>query len=220
MYILFGRGERSRSLTSTTKGDIYVHTSEQADCHSSRRNSRRCRFSHDSRKANAQSGDLTVTIGAPLPVPVSIAGSSTISGTVGLAPGASVRIDNTVTNPVPVSNVNDAIQPFQPSNICFGPSGSGGCTVTIFTVPAGKRAVVEYFNGFASFTNAGGQVASVGLRTTVAGLVGFNNLPPTPPAVSNLNGPGAGGGTTGSSVRGFRNNDRGHWYTQHHGELL
>ena len=146
----------------------------------------------NSRKANAQSGDLTVTIGAPLPVPVSITGSSTISGTVGLAPGASVRIDHTVTNPVPVSKVNDAIQPFQPSNICFGPAGSGGCTVTIFTVPAGKRAVVEYFNGFASFTNAGGQVASVGLRTTVAGLVGFNNLPPTPPAVSNLNGPGAG----------------------------
>ena len=71
-----------------------------------------------------------------MPVPVSITGSSTISGTVGLAPGASVRIDHTVTNPVPVNKVNDAIQPFQPSNICFGPAGSGGCTVTIFTVPA------------------------------------------------------------------------------------
>jgi len=64
--------------------------------------------------------------------------------------------------------------------------------VTIFTVPAGKRAVVEYFNGFASFTNAGGQVALVGLRTTVAGQVGLNYLPPTPPAVSNFSAPGAG----------------------------
>jgi hypothetical protein len=145
----------------------------------------------NSRKANAQS-DLTVTIGAPLPVPVSITGSSTISGTVGLAPGASVRIDNTVTDPIRVSNVNDAIQPFQTSNICFGPAGSDGCTVTIFTVPAGKRAVLEYFSGSASYVVAAGQVALVALGTTVAENRVINNIPPTPPAVSNFGAPGAG----------------------------
>jgi hypothetical protein len=66
--------------------------------------------------------------------------------------------------------------------------------VTIFTVPAGKRAVVEYYNGFANFANvvAAGQVALVDLRTTVAGQVGLNYLPPTPPAVSNFSAPGAG----------------------------
>jgi len=167
------------ALTSTTKGETLMN----------------------SREANAQS-DLTVTIEAPLPVPVSITGTSTISGTVGLAPGASVQIDN--TDPVRVSNVNDVIQPFQASNLCYGPAGSGGCTVAIFTVPAGKRAVVEYFNGFANFTDvaAAGQVALVALRTTVAGIPPsqpngaplplLHNLPTTPPAVSNLNAPGAG----------------------------
>jgi hypothetical protein len=148
----------------------------------------------NSRRANAQSGSLRVTIGAPLPVPVSITGSSTISGTVGLASGASVRVNNTVTDPVRVSNVNDAIQPFQASNFCSGTAGTGGCAVTIFTVPAGKRAVVEYYNGSANFANvaAAGQVFLVDLRTTVAGQAHTHYLPPTPPAVSNLTGPGAG----------------------------
>src|SRR5215831_19236684 len=148
----------------------------------------------NSRKANAQGGSLRVTIGAPLPVPVSLTGSNTISGTVGLAPGASLRINNTVTDPVRVRNVNDAIQPFQAEGFCSAPAGVAGCAATIFTVPAGKRAVVEYYNGFANFANvsAAGQVALVGLRTTVAGQVGLNYLPPTPPAVSNFSAPGAG----------------------------
>jgi hypothetical protein len=70
-------------------------------------------------------------------------------------------VNNTVSDPVRVRNVNDAIQPFQATATC---SGSLGCFATIFTVPAGKRAVIEYFSG-------GGNVG-LGATATVELLIG------------------------------------------------
>jgi hypothetical protein len=91
----------------------------------------------NSRSANAQGGaGPTVTIGAPLPLPVTGSVSSTVTGTVGLVSGASVRVNNTVTDPVRVRNVNDAIQPFQASTSCS--SSANFCNSIIFSVPVGS----------------------------------------------------------------------------------
>jgi hypothetical protein len=111
-------------------------------------------------------GGPTVTIDKtqlPLPVQGSLGVSGSVAATqsgtwnvgitgtpnVGLASGASVRIDNTVGDPVRVRNVNDAIQPFQAQATCN--STVNTCTTEIFDVPAGKRAVIEYFSGTANF---------------------------------------------------------------------
>jgi hypothetical protein len=87
---------------------------------------------------------LAVKIVNPIPLPLTGSVTSTVTGTVGLASGASVQVNNTVTDPVRVRNVNDAIQPFQAEKTC---SGTPGCLVQIVSVPAGKRAVIEYFSG-------------------------------------------------------------------------
>ena len=122
-------------------------------------------------------GGLAVNIVNPVPVPVTGSINSTVTGTVGLASGASVRVDNTVTDPVRVRNVNDAIQPFQAQGSCTT-SNSGACSATLFTVPTGKRAVIEYFSGSAIMS--AGQVLSAGLQTIPNGL--HHLVPTTPPA--------------------------------------
>jgi hypothetical protein len=107
----------------------------------------------NSRQASAQNGGPHVTIDSPIPLPVTGSVTSTVTGpvgvtgTVGLASGASVQVNNTVRDPVRVRNVNDAIQPFQATAECNGPVN---CTAAIFSVPAGKRAVIEYFSGSAN----------------------------------------------------------------------
>src|SRR5258705_5523548 len=82
----------------------------------------------------------------PLPVTGSVAVtgavSGTVTGTVGLTPGTSVQIGNTVDIPVRVRNVNDAIQSVQATASCL--TSALGCLPTIYTVPAGKRLVIEY----------------------------------------------------------------------------
>jgi hypothetical protein len=88
----------------------------------------------NSRQASAQDGGPPVTIVSPIPLPVTGSISSSVTGTVSLASGASVRVDNTVSDPVRVRNVNDAIQPFQAEHDCVIPAGKpgGSCSVTIF----------------------------------------------------------------------------------------
>jgi len=113
----------------------------------------------NSRQASAQDGGPHVTIDSPIPLPVTGSVTSTVTGTVGLASGASVRVNNTVTDPVRVRNVNDAIQPFQATTGCNSPAVH--CTATLFNVPAGKRAVIEYFSGALSVGT--GQVAAMAL---------------------------------------------------------
>src|SRR5215472_4536260 len=56
-----------------------------------------------------------------------------VTGTVGLTSGASVRVNNTVTDPVRVRNVNDAIQPFTASGTCSPQPNVFGCTGALFT---------------------------------------------------------------------------------------
>ena len=103
----------------------------------------------NSRQASADDGGPKVTIVSPIPLPV--------------------RVDNEVSDPVRVRNVNDAIQPFQVHGSC---NGTVFCEAfDIFKVPVGKRAVIEYFAGIAS--------------------IGTGQVPLTsPPAIPNLIQPG------------------------------
>jgi hypothetical protein len=146
----------------------------------------------NSRPSVAQAaGGPTVTIDpTQLPLPVTGSITSTVKGTVGLASGttvglasgASVRVNNTVTDPVRIRNVNDAIQPFRAEGDCNGTATATGCGVNIFTVPIGKRAVIEAFSGSAEIE--AGQVAEAQL--SLAELGGLPKdiffVPPTPPS--------------------------------------
>jgi hypothetical protein len=129
---------------------------------------------------------VTNTTASPVPVTgsVSVTGSvtGTVTGTVGLAPGTSVMIDSTVGDPVRVRNVNDAIQPVHASTSCL--ATTIGCLPTIYTVPAGKRLVIEYAS--MSVCILPGQSATLGVTTTTGGKTVTHFLNGTPPAV----GPG------------------------------
>lgn len=137
----------------------------------------------------------------PVPVTgtVTVNGSVTgsVTGTVGLTPGTSVMIDSTVGDPVRVRNVNDAIQPAQASTSCL--ATTIGCLPTIYTVPAGKRLVIEYASMRVCILP--GQSATLGITTTTGGQRVTHYLNGTPPAA----GPGTfaigcNGGSPSSEV--------------------
>jgi len=118
----------------------------------------------NSHQAAAQGppGSMAVNIVNPLPVPVSGAVTSTVTGSVGLASGTSVRVNNTVTDAVWVRTVTDGIEPFQAQGNCAHPGGSlNQCFATIFTPPAGKRAVIEYFSGSSQISSSTSNVLVV-----------------------------------------------------------
>jgi len=54
-----------------------------------------------------------------------------------------VNVINSIKNPVPVSDVNNGQQPFQMTATNFLAKGLSGTAKTIYTVPAGKRLVIE-----------------------------------------------------------------------------
>jgi hypothetical protein len=165
----------------------------------------------NSHQAAAQGppGGMSVNIVNPLPMPVTGSVTSTVTGTVGLASGttvglasgASVRVNNTVTDPVRVRNVNDAIQPFQAQGACTSVAGASECSTIFFTVPAGKRAVIEYFSGSVTGLFSTGTVVGSFL-TTVLGHQGFNNFVPPISALVFPDGPGGfGSAFWGQQVR-------------------
>src|SRR6516165_5539786 len=85
-------------------------------------------------RADPPTKDVNIS-NSPLPV----------TGSVSLAPGATVNVNSSAANPVRVRSVNDAIQPVAASASCTSPSNTIGCgPATIYTVPTGKRLVIEY----------------------------------------------------------------------------
>ena len=130
------------------------------------------------RPAVQAAGGPSVTIESPIPLPVTgtvaVTGSTTVSG--------SVHVNNTVTDPVRVRNVNDAIQAFQATGGCNGPAS---CTTTIFTVPTGKRAVIEYFSGAANILGPqDGRPFTVFLRIQMGGGPPIHHFVPMSPVFS------------------------------------
>ena len=93
--------------------------------------------------------------------------------------------------------MNDAIQPFQADGTCSAPLGNNTCGVTIFTVPTGKRAVIEYFSGSASLPT--GLVLSPGLTTVIGGQKQGHKVPDPSPAFPN-GPPGSGHTDWGQQV--------------------
>src|SRR5262245_48246041 len=89
---------------------------------------------------------LSVNIINPVPLPVTgtVTGTVGVTGTVDLASGASVHVNNTVTDPVRARNVDEpGRNPFQ-EDFVIGPTAPG-CNTTAciirssFVVPSGKR---------------------------------------------------------------------------------
>lgn len=131
-------------------------------------------------------GGLQVdVVNTPLPVTGSVTGTIGLAPgtTVGLAPGTSVQIDSTVADPVRVRNVNDAIQPVQAAQTCTTPAI--GCGGTIYTVPSGKRLVIEYAS--LSVCALPGQSAQLSISTTIGGAAVDHFISIAPPAA----GPGS-----------------------------
>jgi hypothetical protein len=112
-------------------------------------------------RASAQRGGpaTPVQIVAPLPVPISgnvgITGTAAVQVTntpsVTVAGTPTVTVVNNATNPVPIRNVDNPVQ----QAVTFiaevaVPDGSfGEVNSSAFTVPAGKRLVLEYVSGYA-----------------------------------------------------------------------
>ena len=116
-----------------------------------------------------------VTNGPDHPVPVAVVGTASVQGTVGISPAANtVRIGNTPTvmiggtptvelkgDPAPANAV-------QAQSTCPSPcTGTPFADVTLFTVPAGKRLVIEHISGFVQLS--GGAQAIYSLKTAVDG---------------------------------------------------
>jgi len=152
----------------------------------------------------AEVDEVRVVNTTPIPV------TGTVSGTVGLAPGASVVVSNTAANPVKVTSVASAPQPFQYGGLCnVTGAGSFGlsCIIPSFTVPAGKLLVIEYAS--AGGCVPAGQIVRLNIGTSVTGLYAFSifhDLTPTPPAstptaTSACNGAGTSRTMSGQTVR-------------------
>jgi len=118
--------------------------------------------------------DPTVTIGGPLPLPVSVTNTPNVNvantPSVSVSNSPTVQVGNTSANPVPV---RETLQPFQFTNISTS-------LLTNFPVPAGKTLIIEnvsiecmeppavgYFTDFRLFTQVGGVFAQHSFSPTI-----------------------------------------------------
>jgi hypothetical protein len=123
--------------------------------------------------AARQVQSVFVTNGPEDPVPVSVQGTASVQGTVGIAPDANtVRIGNTPTvliggtPAVALTGDPAAAAAVQAQSSCPQPcSATPFADVTLFTVPAGKRLVIEHVSGYVQLP-AGAQ-ANYSLKTSI-----------------------------------------------------
>jgi hypothetical protein len=103
---------------------------------------------------------------------------------LGRAVYETLTVGNTVTDPVRVRNVNDAIQPVQVANSCTSPNLTLGCSIGPFFyhVPAGKRLVIEFVS--MQVCSLPGQSASMNILTIVGGSGANHSSTETPPSTS------------------------------------
>jgi hypothetical protein len=85
------------------------------------------------------------TVAEPIPVMVAPGTTVGISGTpaVSIAPGSSVNVTSTAENPLFVNSVSSR-EPFQVAFFDGADDGENFFAVNPLTVPAGKRAVIEF----------------------------------------------------------------------------
>ncbi len=84
-----------------------------------------------------------------------------------------VRVGNTPADPVPVRNVDDGAQPFQEAIQVVLLPGTRDDVAT-FTVPAGKRLVIEHFSALAQGPQ--GQRYLAWVSTTLNGVTPVGNF--------------------------------------------
>ena len=110
----------------------------------------------------------TVTIGGPLPLPV--------SGTIGLQPDASLLVSNPATNPVLVRDVDRSgltPTPFQTRVLC--PNANGTACIGSFNVPSDQRLLIQYVSA-ECFFGADTRLWRVQLETTVNATIADHSL--------------------------------------------
>jgi hypothetical protein len=113
---------------------------------------------------------------------VGVASCATIlllSGTASAVTGIPVTVVGTanvnVTNPVKITGDAAAATAVQAQNTCPQPCSTNHfADVTLYTVPAGKRLVIEHVSGFV--TLPAGNVALYSLQTVLAGSFGGNHV--------------------------------------------
>ena len=127
-------------------------------------------------------------------LPVSVCASAT-SYAQSLKPTSDVNVVNTpnvnvvnipgvsVTNTPSVRDANNPVrQPVEAQTNCTVTNLLGTCSATIYTVPEGKRLVIEFVTMDARLPTSG-EVAQLIIRTTGIGPDGVYHLPLTAPAV-------------------------------------
>ncbi len=105
-------------------------------------------------------------------------------------PSAPVTVVNTSTNPVPVNitNLESPATPFQ-AQLCRAVADISTCgsLPDILTVPAGKRLVVEFVNGFCEVLGSTTTLQYVQLRTAIGSEYAnhyFTLTPVSPPVAT------------------------------------
>jgi hypothetical protein len=150
--------------------------------------------------ARADNGGPIVTIGGPLPVPVSgavsalqtgawtvgIAGTPNVNVTglpaVNLAAGASVNVANTSANPVPILDIDSAVRHAYQSHVQMANQCTGQNCNFVFAAPlAGHRLVVEHIAGVISLQNVSSQIG-ISVVNQSASLMANVLAPPPPPS--------------------------------------
>ncbi len=93
-----------------------------------------------------------------------------------------VQVSNPAGAPVPVRDVDNPARQTVHTNVFCLANSMIGCDETIYTVPAGKRLVIEYASMVAEIPV--GQVASWTISTFVGGRLERHRFPQTPPSVA------------------------------------
>jgi hypothetical protein len=136
-----------------------------------------------SRHAVADSSKDVVISNVPLPVSGTVAATQSGAWNVGILGSPNVTVANPSGNPVQVRDVNEASQPVAaPGGLPFQ-GGTSSVLLPLYTVPAGKRLVIEYFSAECFLPAAQTAVASV-RYPSAGGILLQHWLTMSPPAAS------------------------------------
>ena len=109
--------------------------------------------------------------------------------------GLAVRLVNPL--PLPVQAVSAPFEPVSANGNCGGLALNPICTANLYTVPAGKRLVIEYFSAGANLPSVGDTARASLAVTPSPGGANFLFLPHLPPTTAS---PSGGGFTTGGQA--------------------
>jgi hypothetical protein len=133
----------------------------------------------DSSAAADPNKDVVIS-NVPLPVTGTVAASQSGAWNVGIQGNPNVTVANPGGNPVQVRDVNEASQPVVATDGFTPFENANGLNALLYTVPAGKRLVIEYFSGLCNLPP--GQAAIASIRYQSGGILRQHWLTMSPPA--------------------------------------